>query len=272
MNILDEIIIHRKKDLEEMKIRLPISRLRSAAENLGTQNRRSFRKAISNSKRINLICELKKASPSEGLIREDFQPLRIASHFDHAGAAAISILTEPRYFKGRPSYLKTVRQVTPLPLLRKDFIFESYQLYETRLLEADAFLLIASILTGPELAALIRLGEELGMDALVEIHHEEDLKKALHAGAKIIGINNRDLRTFETDPFRAERLLPHLAKDSIPVIESGIRTHEEIMHYKSLGAHSFLIGTALMRSENIIATIESLLGPEYASRSRKAHG
>ncbi len=270
MTVLDDIIIQRRKDVEEMKIRLPLNRLRQGAENAAASNR-SFLKALSNPKHINLICELKKASPSEGVIREDFQPLRIASYYEHAGAAAISILTEPRFFKGRPSYLKTVRQVTTIPLLRKDFIFESYQLYETKLLEADAFLLIASILTQDELASLIRLGKELGMEALVEVHQEEDLKKALGANAEIIGINNRDLRTFETDPFRAQKLLPHIPKDKIVVIESGLKSHEEIMAYKSLGVHSFLIGTFLMRSPNIVESIASLLGPGYKHTKGKKH-
>ena len=263
MTILDEIIIQRKKDLAELKERFPLTRLSQAVESQKRSETRSFQKAISNPKKINLICELKKASPSEGLLREDFQPLRIATHFEYAGAAAISVLTEPHYFKGRPSYLKTIRQVTKIPLLRKDFIFETYQLYESRLLEADAFLLIASILTEQEIKNLIQLGQKLEMDALVEVHNDEDLKKALSAGASIIGINNRDLRTFETDPFRAQNLLPHIPKNISVVIESGIKTHEEIMSYKSLGIHSFLIGTTLMKAENIIQTIENLLGHKY---------
>lgn len=263
MNILDEIIIQRKKDLAELKERFSLNRLSQAVETQKRSEKRSFHKAVSNSKKINLICELKKASPSEGLIREDFQPLRIATFFEFAGAAAISVLTEPHYFKGRPSYLKTVRQVTKIPLLRKDFIFESYQIYESRLLEADAFLLIASILTEQELKNLIELGKKLEMDALVEVHNDEDLKKALGAGATIIGINNRDLRTFETDPYRAQKLLPHIPKNISVIIESGIKTHEEIMSYKSLGIHSFLVGTSIMRSENIIQAIENLLGHKY---------
>lgn len=267
MSILDEIIIQRRKDVEELKARFPLTRIRQAVQHQKGTIPRSFQKAVSNHKKINLVCELKKASPSEGLLREDFQPLRIASYFEHAGAAAISVLTEPHFFKGRPSYLKTIRQVTSLPLLRKDFILDSYQVYESKLLEADAFLLIATILTESELRHLIGLGKELGMDALVEVHNEEDLKKALNAGAQIIGINNRDLRTFETDPYRAKKMLPHIPKTIPVIIESGLKTHDQILSYKSVGVHSFLIGTTLMRSGNIIETIQSLLGTEHLKAS-----
>ncbi|MCM8776118.1 MAG: indole-3-glycerol phosphate synthase TrpC, partial [Candidatus Omnitrophica bacterium] len=157
---MNDILLQKRKDLEELKRRLPLHRLRAAVENSPRTGVRSFRKAISGTRGINLICELKKASPSEGILREDFQPLRIAGIFEYAGAKAISVLTEPHYFKGRPSYLKTVRQVTRLPILRKDFILESYQLYESALLETDAFLLIASLLTQEELKGLITLGKQ----------------------------------------------------------------------------------------------------------------
>lgn len=266
--ILEDIITQRRKDVEELKKRFPLHRLKEATEGKTRASVRSFQKAVSNPKKINLVCELKKASPSEGLLREDFQPLRIAGYFEYAGACAISVLTEPHYFKGRTSYLKTVRQVTTVPILRKDFIFETYQLYESALLEADAFLLIASILTREELETLIRLGKTLHMDALVEVHHDEDLRKALDAGTEIVGINNRDLKTFSVDPHRAQKLLSHVPKDKTVVVESGLKTHEDLMMYKSLGVHSFLVGTALMKSEDIIGTIQNLLGPSH----KYAHG
>lgn len=258
--ILNEILIQKRKDLEELKRRFPPNRLRAVAENLDRTRVRSFRKAVSGKRGINLVCELKKASPSEGILRDDFQPLRIAGMFEFAGAKAISVLTESHYFKGRPSYLKTVRQVTTIPLLRKDFIIESYQLYESVLLEADAFLLIASILTEEEMKRLISLGKELKMDALVEVHTMEDLKKAIAAGAEILGINNRNLATLQVDGKRAQQLLPHVPRGLPVVVESGIKTHEEIMTYKSLGVHSFLIGTTLMKAKDIVGTIQELLG------------
>ena len=257
--ILNNILLQKKRDLEELKRRFPLHRLRKAAEH-SVRTIRSFRKAVSTPKGLNLICEMKKASPSEGILREDFQPLRIAGIFEYAGAAAISVLTESHLFKGRPSYLKTVRQVTTIPILRKDFILEPYQLYESAMLEADAFLLIASILTENELKELIHLGLELKMDALVEIHTDDDLKKAIAAGAEIIGINNRNLHTLEVDPARAKSLIPHIPKGMPVVVESGLRHHEELMEYKSLAVNTFLIGTVLMKSEDIAGTIQELLG------------
>jgi len=258
--ILEDILIQKRKDLEEIKRRFPLHRLRDAVEHAQRTEHRPFRRAISWPHRMNLICELKKASPSEGILCEDFQPLRIANTYESSGAAAISVLTESHYFKGRPSYLRTVRQVTRLPILRKDFILETYQLYESALLEADAYLLIASILTSEELKNLIRLGHELHMDALVEIHTDEDLKKAVDAGAHIIGINNRNLRTLDVDTDRAKQLIPHIPKGITTVIESGLKTYEELMAYKSLGVNTFLIGTALMKSHDRFGTIQSLLG------------
>lgn len=260
--LLSEIIIQKKKDLEELKRRFPLHRLSEAAGRKIKTDKRSFLKAISNPKDLNLVCELKKASPSAGILREDFQPLRLAGIYEYGGAAAISVLTESRYFKGRPSYLKTIRQVTTLPLLRKDFIFEKYQIYESALLEADAFLLIASLLTENELAELIDLGLQMEMDALIEVHHDEDLKKAMNAGAQIIGINNRDLKTFRVDPERAMHLIPKVPKGIPIIVESGFSSHEELMSYKSLGVNSFLIGTVLMKSDNVLRTIESLLGTD----------
>ena len=260
--ILDQIILRKRKDLEEMKRRFPLHRLKRALKGGRKTPIRSFKKAVSNSHKINIIAEIKKASPSGGVLRENFQPMRIANLYELGGASALSILTEPHFFKGRPSYLRTVRQVTNLPLLRKDFIFETYQLYETALLEADAFLLITSILTLEELKDLIQLGDELGMDALVETHSDEDLKKALEAGAKIIGINNRNLRTLDVDVNRSKKLLPHIPKDKTVVVESGLQTHEEILDYKSLGIHSFLIGSTFMKSDDILGKLRDVLGDD----------
>ena len=258
--ILNDIIIAKKRDLEELKKRMPLHRLKRIVEKAKRSDTRSFYDAVSNQKHLNIIAELKKASPSSGIIVEDFQPLRIASLYQKGGAAAISVLTEPHFFKGRPSYLKTIKQITKIPLLRKDFILESYQLYESSLLEADAFLLIASILSESEIKELIVLGEKLQMDALVEVHSEEDLKKAVNAGAKIIGINNRNLKTLKVDPKFAEHIIPHIPKGIPIVVESALKTHDELMLYKSLGANNFLIGTALMKSDDILSTLQALLG------------
>ncbi len=263
--ILNDMILQKRKDLEELKQRMPLQRLQRIIEKTERTKPRSFRNALLSARHLNIIAELKKASPSEGVLRENFQPLRIASLYEYAGACAISVLTEPHFFKGRPSYLKTVRQVTRLPLLRKDFLFERYQLYETAILEADAFLLIAAILSEKDLKDLIALGKELGMDALVEIHSDAELKKAIEAGASIVGINNRDLKTLKVDPERAQHLIPHIPKGTVIVVESGLSTHEELLRYKSLGAHAFLIGSALMKSGDIVATLHKLLGKKEAA-------
>lgn len=260
--ILNEIVSKKRRDLAELKSRFPMSRLKDAVRHQKRKDVRSFKKALSSSKKLNLICEIKKASPSEGVIREDFQPLRIASYYEHAGAAAISVLTETHFFKGRPSYLKTVRQVTKLPILRKDFIFETYQVYESALLEADAFLLIASLLTDTELKDLVSLGYELGMEPLVEVHADEDLKKALDSGVKVIGINNRNLTNLSIDLHRAKRLIPHIPKDKVVVVESGIHTHSDLMEYKSFGITSFLVGTSIMKSKDMVGHIKHLLGED----------
>ena len=256
--ILNEILIQKRKEVEELKLRYPLRRLEEAVAARNGSTHRDFRKALSDPHRINLIAEIKKASPSEGILRENFQPLRLAALFEYGGAAALSILTETRFFKGRPSYLKTVRQVAHIPILRKDFVLDEYQLYETKLLEADAVLLISSLLTNEELARFISRTEELGLETLVEVHTEEDMKKALEAGAKIIGINNRSLQTLEVDVNRAERLLAHLPKNVTAVIESGFKSHEEIMKYKSLGINAFLVGTSLMKAQDVVAKLQEL--------------
>ncbi|MFH0986318.1 MAG: indole-3-glycerol phosphate synthase TrpC [Candidatus Omnitrophota bacterium] len=263
--ILNDILLQKRKDLEELKQRMPLARLQRIIEKSERLKPRSFRGALLATRGLNIIAELKKASPSEGVLRENFQPLRIANLYEYAGACAISVLTESHFFKGRPSYLKTVRQVTKLPLLRKDFIFDRFQLYETALLEADAFLLIASILSEEELKDLIELGRELQMDALVEVHSDAELKKAVDAGATIIGINNRDLKTLKVDTDRAKHLIPHIPKGTAIVVESGLTTHDELMTYKSLGANAFLIGSALMKSKDIAATLQKLLGKKDIS-------
>lgn len=270
--ILDDILTKKRKDLEELKMRLPLARLQKIAEARTTFIRRNFKQSLQNTKKINIIAELKKASPSEGLLREDFQPMRLAEIYEISGASAISILTEPHYFMGRSSYLKTVRQVTSIPLLRKDFIFERYQIYETAILEADAFLLISSLLSEEELRDFIVLGKSLGMDALVEVHSDEDLHKALAAGAEIIGINNRNLRTLEVNTRNAERLIPHIPAGKVIVVESGLKTHDEILSYKSIGTHAFLIGRTFMKSPDIAQTFHQLLGKHNATLIEGTHG
>ena len=257
--ILNDILIHKRKEIEELKLRYPLRRLQEAAHARDSVGHRDFKKAISDPYRINLIAEIKKSSPSEGMLRDNFQPLRLASLLEYAGAAALSILTETRFFKGRPSYLKTVRQVTQTPILRKDFILDEYQLYESKLLEADAVLLIASVLTEEELERFFSRSREIGLETLVEVHTEEDLKKAVGVGADILGVNNRNLQTLEVDVSRAERILHRVPKQATVVIESGFKDHEEILKYKSLGVHAFLVGTSLMKAHDVVAKVQELI-------------
>jgi len=257
--ILNDILTHKRKEIEELKLRYPLRRLQEAVASKNGTGFRDFRKAISDPHRINLIAEIKKASPSEGILRENFQPLRLAANLDYAGAAALSVLTETRFFRGRPSYLKTIRQVSRVPILRKDFILDEYQLYESRVLEADAILLIAALLTDDELKKFLSRARELGLQVLVEVHTEEDVKKAVSTGAEIIGVNNRNLQTLTVDVNRAERLLSHIPKQATVVVESGFKNHEELLRYRSLGISAFLVGTALMKAEDAAVKLQELL-------------
>jgi len=259
--ILDDIVSHKKKELAELKLRFPETRLIKAIErNDGVSEGYSFKKALSSNRGTNIIAEIKKASPSHGLIREDFNPLMIAELYELGGAKALSVLTETKYFLGRPSYLKTIRKVSKLPILRKDFILEPYQVYESKILSADAILLIAMLLTKEELSELNSLAKSLNIDTLVEIHSEEDLEKTLSCDCEIIGINNRNLSTLKTSLEVSEHLLTKVPKDKIVVIESGIQKREEIEYYISLGVHSFLVGASLLKSEDILTKLKSLVG------------
>jgi indole-3-glycerol phosphate synthase len=263
--ILEDILTHKRKEVEEMKLRFSIDRIKQALEAHQEPIRPFSKKFRTHHGQIHLIAEIKKASPSAGVLRQDFNHLKLAQLYEAGGASALSILTETRYFLGRPSYLKTVHAITHLPVLRKDFIIDPYQIYESRLLSADAVLLIADILTLEELASFRALAESLGMEALVEAHSEEDMKKAVDAGARLIGINNRNLSTLRVSTSVGEKLIPLVPKGATIVIESGIEKYEEIMKFKSLGAHAFLVGTSLLRSPNIIGQLHHLKGIGIAS-------
>ncbi len=211
-------------------------------------------------KRLSFICEVKKASPSKGVIAPDFPYLAIAQEYERAGASAISVLTEPEYFKGRDSYLTEIRQAVSLPLLRKDFTVHEYQLYEARLMGADAVLLIAALLDTDTLRRYIGICNRLGLSALVEAHDAQEVHSALAAGARVVGVNNRDLRTFEVDLNTCLRLRNRVPA-SIPfVAESGIRTPEDIEQLRGAGVNAVLIGETLMRSPDKKAALDTLRG------------
>lgn len=210
--------------------------------------------------KVTVIAEIKRASPVKGLLREEFDPVALARAYTRGGAVAISVITEGEFFRGSPAFLPAVREATPLPLLRKDFIFDPYQIYESRALGADAVLLIASILDRARLASLLALTRELGMEALVEVHTEEELRRVLAAGARLVGINNRDLRSFRTDLHTTFALRRHIPDPEVTVVsESGIRTPEDLRRLAAAGVHAALIGEALMRAPDPEAFLRELL-------------
>ena len=251
----------------------------------GLPSTRPFIEAINKPKAIALVAEIKKQSPSAGLIRENFDHLEIARAYQEAGAQAISVLTEEDFFAGSLAYLNEIKAQVSLPLLRKDFILEPYQVYESRFYGADAILLIADLLSKDLLSELIALADTLGMDCLVEAHDEKELKKLLSLkvaptpgaateqvnkpSAKVkarksvefcLGINNRDLHTMETDLKTTEKLYPLVPKDRIVVVESGIKTYQDILFLKILGVNAVLAGESILRSPDLKAAIQDLMG------------
>ena len=255
--ILDDIVRDKRTALEAVRGRAPLTALRDRA--LFYAPRQPLRPALEAHRRA-IIAEVKKASPSRGVIRADFDPLHIAASYAANGAAAISVLTEERYFQGHLDYLAAVRGAVALPLLRKDFLFDAYQLYEARAYGADAVLLIVAILSDTLLRELLSLADELNLTALVEVHDRPELDRALHSGARLIGINNRDLRTFHTTLATTEALVPAVPADACVVAESGIETVADVVRLEQCGIHAFLIGEALMRAPDPGVRLRTLLG------------
>ena len=253
---LQKILETKREEIQERKVLLPLSELkRRLAESPPPLD---FDGAIRSRDRA-LVAEVKRSSPSRGRIREDFDPVAIARIYAEGGAAAVSVLTESRFFEGRDSFLRDIRQNIGLPLLRKDFIIDPYQIYETRFLGGDALLLITRALDDGRLKEFIRLSSELGLASLVEIHDEADLEKALSSGAGIIGINNRDLSTFATDLEVSLRLAPLVPQGRTVISESGIRSRSDIQRLESAGIHAFLVGETLMREKDIGRKMKELL-------------
>lgn len=257
--ILQEIIKKTKDDLEKRKVDFPIEWLgRSLAFNpfIPKDVKSALRSTPENPYRI--IAEVKKASPSKGIIREDFDPVLIAQAYEKGGADALSILTEPHYFQGDKEYLGMIRRYVGLPLLRKDFIVDKYQLVEALVYGADFVLLIAAALGRKELKELYDYALHLGLDVLVEVHDKSDLVKAMFAGANIIGINHRNLETFEMDMSLSEKLIPLIPNGKIIVAESGIDSHEIVVELSKIGADAFLVGEHFMRQDDITEAIRSV--------------
>jgi len=255
--ILSKIINEKRKEVENSRIAVPEQVLKERARKIYVKS--AFKRNIARPHHINLIAELKKASPSRGIIRGDFHPLKIALTYQAGGAGALSVLTDERFFEGNLKILKELRERVTLPLLRKDFIIDEYQIYESLCWGADAILLIADILTEEELTGFYRIAKDLGMDVLVEVHSEEDVEKALKSGASIIGINNRDLNTFRVDLSVTQRLIRLIPENKVKVSESGIKTYEDVMFLKSLGINAVLIGEAFMEVDDIAGKMREVM-------------
>lgn len=244
--ILDEILAHKREELMRARRRIPSEDLAERARTADGPLR-GFRQALCSAQPPRVIAEIKRRSPSKGEIQRNFDPVGCAKAYAEAGAAAISVLTDERYFGGHLDYLGLVRRAVSLPILRKDFVVDAYQVDEARVAGADAVLLIAGALSADNLADLRGRVLALGMDALVEVHDEPDLRRALDCEADLIGINNRDLRTFETDLAVTERLASQVPKEIVVVSESGIFTADDVARLMDAGAHALLIGESLMR-------------------------
>lgn len=244
--ILDEIIENKTSEVEISKNSLPLEQIQEQIKDALPS--RNFFDAIKPEGELKIISEVKHASPSKGIFREDFDPVEIAKSYSAAGASAISVLTDQKYFKGELSYLKNIRQNVDTPLLRKDFIVDPYQVYEARLFGADAILLIVAVLDQPALSKLLELTHSLQMNAIVEVHDEHELDRALEADVRIIGINNRDLRTFDVDLNVSIKLSKRVPKDKIVIAESGIGSIGDIDNLRAEGVHVFLIGETFMKA------------------------
>ena len=255
--VLDRILEARRASVDHRKRVLPETALKYGVK--AATPLRDFAAALSRDG-LNVIAELKPASPSRGVLREPFDAVALARSLDAAGAAALSILTEEEFFHGSLKNLREARKSIALPVLRKDFIFDPWQVWETRANDADSFLLIVAMLGDGSLRDLIALGRELGMEPLVEVHTTAELERALAAGARIIGVNNRDLKTLEVHSKTSHELIDRIPDDCIAVSESGIRSHAELLQLRTAGYDAFLIGTRLMLSPDPGAALAALLG------------
>ncbi len=259
--ILDRIVETRRESIAHRKGVLPEAALKMAAEKM--EPPRDFAGALGRSG-FNVIAELKKASPSRGLLRERYEPSVLAASLEGAGAAALSVLTEEDFFRGSLGDLKEARKVTHIPILRKDFIVDPWQVWEARAAGADAFLLIAAILDDGALGALLALGRALQMEPLVEVHTRGELDRVVAAGARIIGVNNRDLRDFTVRIETSLELIEAIPDHCIAVSESGLRTHDALARLRRAGFDAFLVGEQLMKHPDPAAPLRELLGVAVA--------
>ena len=260
MNQLNKIIETTKETVKKSSSYRSIS---SLEEDFEKYEKRDFIEAISmkvSKEETAIIAEIKKASPSKGLIRQDFEPKKIAEDYEINGATSLSILTDEPFFQGKLEYLHMVRNVCALPILRKDFMIDPYQIYETKASGGDCILLIVAALDLAQLKDFSQLAGELDLDVLIEVHSEDELNTALSIDPRLLGINNRDLTTFEVDKNLAKKLAKQISKDVIVVSESGINSREDILSSKEEGIHSFLIGESLMREQSPGKALRDILG------------
>ena len=256
-DILRKICRAKESEIEALRTRGRAA-LETEAETCGPA--RGFRRTLASSEHIGLIAEVKKASPSAGVIREDFDPVAIARAYEKGGAQCLSVLTNREFFQGNLDYLESIRDAVELPLLRKDFILDELQVLEARAHGADCVLLIVAALEPDELAELLGTARELDMDALVEIHDEAELEVAIDAGADMIGVNNRNLHTFEVDLGVSERLAPKMPAGTVKVAESGVHSREDVKRLERAGFDAVLVGSWLMRQDDLAAATRKLIG------------
>lgn len=255
--ILDKIVEQKSKVLKDDKAKESLRELKEQITEL--DETRDFKGALAQGE-MSLIAEIKKASPSKGVIKEDFRPLQIARQYEAAGASALSILTDRDFFQGQLSYLTEVRKEVSSPLLRKDFIIDPYQIYQARAYGADAILLIAAILEEEELDEFLNIAHELGLDVLLEVHNQEELETALAVEAEIIGINNRDLKVFEVDLATTLELKELIPDDKVIISESGIKDRSDTNLLREHEIDGILVGESLMRSADIQTKVDELVG------------
>lgn len=258
--ILDEIVAYKHTVVESSKARMPLDEVCHLAE--AAPEPLSFFEGLVDGDDIAIISEVKKASPSKGVIRANFDPVAIAEIYEQNGASAISVLTDEKFFQGSADYLTDVSRAVRLPVLRKDFVIEPYQIYEARAIGASAVLLIVAILSPEELADYLMLSQDLGLDALVEVHTGEELRVALEAGADIVGINNRNLKTFETTLETTIELIDAIPDGTLVVSESGIFTRKDVTRLRDAGADAVLVGESLMREPDMGQKLRELTGKD----------
>ncbi len=257
-SILDEIVAWKRQEIASAKKRMPLEELEVQAAEAPPV--RDFLGALSSPGPMHLIAEVKKASPSAGVLREDFDPIAIARTYQDHGASCLSVLTDTKFFQGHLTYLARIRAAVAIPLLRKDFVIDEYQIVEARMAGADAVLLIAEILTDEQIVAFLACAKRWNMSALVEFHDAANLPRVLNSGARLVGVNNRDLSRFVTDLDLTFRLRDQIPREIVMVSESGIRTRHDVLRLENAGVQAILVGESLMRADDLGRAVDDLLG------------